>query len=80
MASGGQNVVRSKIIIDHEIIEQIREFNYLGCRMNFYEEADIGNKLCKFQQALGIMNRSLKPNVARREPRVKGYKVLVCRN
>ena len=45
MAFEGRDPVRTKIVIDNKIIEQVNLFNYLG-NMIFYEkELDIDNKL-----------------------------------
>ena len=34
MAFKGKHVVRSKIEIDGSILEEVKQFNYLGCRVS----------------------------------------------
>jgi hypothetical protein len=34
MAFKGKHLVRSKIEIDGSILEQVKQFNYLGCELN----------------------------------------------
>jgi hypothetical protein len=44
MAFKGQDPVRTKIVLDNKIIEQVNWFDYLG-NMIFYEkELDVDNK------------------------------------
>jgi len=47
MAFKGRDPVRTKIVIDKRIIEQVNLFNYLG-NMISYEELDIDNKINNF--------------------------------
>jgi len=48
MTSKGRDPVRTKIVINNKIIEQVNLFNYLGI-MIFYEgELDTDNKLNTF--------------------------------
>ena len=56
MAIKGRDAVRTKIVIDKKIIEQVNLFNCLG-NMIFYEgELDIGIKLNNFLKIIGILN------------------------
>ena len=41
----GQDPVRTKIVIDNKIIEQVKLFNYLGNVSSYEGELDIDNKL-----------------------------------
>jgi len=40
MASKGKHLVHSKIEIDRSILEQVKQFNYLGCELNLDSEPD----------------------------------------
>ena len=48
MAFKGRDPVRTKIVIDNEIIKQVNSFNYLGNVMSYEKEMDIDNKLHNF--------------------------------
>ena len=41
----GRDPVRTKIVIDNKIIEQVKLFNYLGNVSSYEGELDIDNKL-----------------------------------
>ena len=43
MAFKGKHLVRSKIEIDGSILEQVRQFNYLGCELSLNGEPDFDN-------------------------------------
>jgi len=47
MAFKGRDAVRTKIVIDNTIIEQVNLFNYLG-NISYEGELDIDNKLNNF--------------------------------
>jgi hypothetical protein len=66
--------VRSKIVIDNRILEQVNTFTYLGCNISYQEERDIHSKITKFLQILGLLNNTLKPNLVQRSKRLKLYK------
>jgi len=44
MAFKGKHLVRSKIEIDGSILEQVKQFNYLGCEMSLDGEPDFARK------------------------------------
>ena len=44
MAFKGKHLVRSKIEIDGSILEQVRQFNYLGCVQSLDGEPDFDQK------------------------------------
>jgi hypothetical protein len=44
MAFKGKQLVRSKIEIDESILEQVKQFNYLGCELSLDGEPDFGPK------------------------------------
>jgi hypothetical protein len=55
MALRGRYHIRSKIVINNEIIEQLNTFNYLGCTLSYEKEKNVANKLpefCKSQESL----------------------------
>jgi len=61
MAFKGRDPVRTEIVIDNKIIEQVNMFNHLG-NMIFYEkELDIDNKLHNYFKVTGILNNVFKP-------------------
>jgi hypothetical protein len=43
----GQQHVRSKIVIENKILEQVNTFNYLGCHVSYEGEKDIQDKITK---------------------------------
>jgi hypothetical protein len=56
MAFKGQGPVRTKIVIDNKIIEQVKPFNYLGNMISYETELDIDNKLNNYLKITGILN------------------------
>ena len=52
--------VRTKIVINGKTIEQVRDFNYLGCNISYCERKEVNNKLNKFQRMCGTISRTLK--------------------
>ena len=44
MASKGKHLVRSKIEIDGSILEQVKQFNYLGCELSLDGKTDFDKK------------------------------------
>jgi hypothetical protein len=45
MVFKGRDPLRTKIVIDNKIIEQVNSFNYLGNLIYYEKELDIDNKL-----------------------------------
>ena len=41
-------------------MEQVRDFNYLGCNTPFYESKEVNNKSNKFQRMCDTVSRTLK--------------------
>jgi hypothetical protein len=61
MASQGKYPIRSKIILNSKsIIEQVSNFNYLGCNVTYKYDEDLSYKLSKFQNMCGVIARTLK--------------------
>jgi len=56
MAFKGQDQVRSKIVMDNKIIEQVNSFHYVGNLISYEKELDIDNKLNNYLQITGIIN------------------------
>ena len=44
MALKGKHLARSKIEIDGSILEQVKQFNYLGCELSLDSEPDFDKK------------------------------------
>jgi len=59
MAFRGRDPVRTKIVIDNKIIEQVNSFNYLGSMISYEKELDIDNKLHNYLKITGILNNVL---------------------
>jgi hypothetical protein len=57
MAFKGRDPVRSKIVININIIEQINTFIYLGCCISYQNEKDVAVKISKSLQITRIINR-----------------------
>ena len=47
--------MRTKIVMDGKIIEQVRDFNYLGCNISYCERKEVNNKVNKFQRMYGTI-------------------------
>ena len=58
MAFKGRDPVRSKIVTNNNIVEQIDTFSFLGCFVSYKNDKDITVKLSKFPQIKGIVNRT----------------------
>jgi hypothetical protein len=76
MAFRGREAIRSKIVINNKIIEQVNTFNYLGCLLSYETEKDITSKLSKFLQITGIINEVLKPYKVQKQTRLNIYNTL----
>jgi len=61
MAFKGRDTVRTKIIIDNKIIEQVRLFNYLRNMISYEKELDTDNKLHRYLKVTGILNNEFRP-------------------
>jgi len=61
MAFKGRDPVRTEIVIDNKIIEQVNSFNYFGYMMFYEKELDIDNKLHNYLKITGIINNVFKP-------------------
>jgi hypothetical protein len=52
VAFKGKLNVRSKIVSENTTLEQVQQFNYLGCETSFIQERDVNNKIQKFQMVM----------------------------
>ena len=52
--------MRTKIVMNGKITEQVRDFNYLGCSISYCERKEVNNKVNKFQRMCGPISRTLK--------------------
>ena len=75
MAFEGKYPIRSKIVLNDEILEQVNSFNYLGCLISYDQEKDVERKLNKFQHMCGTIHRTLR-NKTRKDTMIRFYKVL----
>jgi len=62
MAFKRRDPVRSKIVINNNIIEPINIFDYLGCSISYKNKKCVTLKISKFLQITGIIHRILKPS------------------
>ena len=53
----GTEHLRTKIIINDETLEQVRQFTYLGCSISYQFSNDVEFKLAKFLQLTGTIKR-----------------------
>ena len=75
MAFLGSNPIRTKIVIEDQVLEQVSHFKYLGCDITYDEDKDIINKVNTFQRICGTIRRTLK-NKTRKETQIKFYEVM----
>ena len=59
MAFKGRDPVRTKIVIDNKIIDQVNLFNCLENMISYEEELDIDSKLNNFLKITGILNNGV---------------------
>ena len=76
MAFKGRDPVRTKIVIDNKIIEQVNMFNYLGNMISYKKELDIDNELHNYLKIIGTLNNVFKPQKTFKKTRLKLYNTL----
>ena len=59
----GQDPVRYKVIVDNTSSQHENNFKYICCEISYKNNKDIHQKLEKFAQILGILNRTVKSNL-----------------
>ena len=52
--------IRTKIVTNGKIIEQARDFKYLGCNISYCERKEVNTKVNKFQRICVTISRTLK--------------------
>ena len=63
MAFKGSVPIRSKIVLDDQVLEQISHFNYLGCDVTYLDNHEITNRVHKFQVICGCVNKTLNKGI-----------------
>ena len=76
MAFKGRDPVRTEIVIDNKIIEQVNSFNCLGNVIYYGKELDIDNKLHNYLKITGIINGVFRPQKTLKKTRIKIYNTL----
>jgi len=61
MAFKRRDPVRTTVVIDNKIIEQVNLFKYLGNVITYEGELDIDNKLNNFLKITGTLNNVFRP-------------------
>ena len=72
MAFKGKHLVHYKIEIDGSILEQVKQFNYLGCELSLDRELDFDKNINIFQTICGTIRKQLKKTC--RDTEMKFYK------
>lgn len=75
MAFTGKYPIRTKIILENTMLEQVSRFKYLGYDITFFTESDIGKKIQKYQYICGTIRRTLKDKT-RRDTLMRVYNVM----
>ena len=60
MAFLGKQTVRTKIVIDGKIMEQVQHFNYMGRYVTYGTEIDLDEELNKFRNICGTIHKYFK--------------------
>jgi hypothetical protein len=71
----GTDHLRTKIVINDEILEQVNQFTYSGCSISYQASNDVESKLAKFLQSIGIIKRTIFRH-ARTETVLKVYNTI----
>ena len=50
--------MKTKIVMNRNIIEQVRDFNYLGCNISYCKKTEVNYKINKFQGMHGTISRN----------------------
>ena len=75
MSFQGKEHIRTKIVMNGKIIEQVRDFNYLGCNMSYCERKEVNNKINKYQRMCGTISKTLERK-AQLSTQIKFYKAM----
>jgi hypothetical protein len=60
MAFKGKPPIRTKIVINDTILEQVSHFKYLGSDISYENNKGIDEKVAKFRHICGSVHRNLK--------------------
>jgi hypothetical protein len=55
----GTDHIRTKIIINDETLEQVSQFTYLGCSINYQFSNNVEIKLAKVLQLIGTIKKTI---------------------
>jgi hypothetical protein len=58
MAFKGKHLVRSTIEIDGSILEQVKQFIYLGCELSLDGEPDFDKKIDDFKEYAALLENT----------------------
>ena len=72
MTFKGKQLLHSKI--DRSILEQVKQFNNLGCKLSLDGEPDFDKKINRFQRLCGTIRKHL--NKTRIDTQMKFFKVV----
>jgi hypothetical protein len=75
MAFKGKLNVSSKIVLENTTLEQVQQFNYLGCETSFIQERDVNMKIQNSQKIRGTISKTLN-NKTRKDTLMKFYKTM----
>ncbi|XP_030763476.1 uncharacterized protein LOC115888048 [Sitophilus oryzae] len=75
MAHWGKDGIRTKIILRNKPLQQISDFNILGCHITYDKDNDYMKKINKFRSVCGTIAKTFK-NKARLETQVRLYNTL----
>jgi hypothetical protein len=75
MAFRGKFPIRTEVLIDNELIEQLSHFTYLGCNFTYSTNKGITRKLNEFKHISGTLKRTLK-NKTQEETQIRFHKMM----
>jgi len=75
MAFKGKHLVRFKIEIDGSILEQVKQFNYLGCELSLDGAPDFDKRINRFQEICVTVKKKILKKT-RTDTQMKFYKVV----
>jgi hypothetical protein len=61
MAFKERDPVRTKVVTENQIIQQVNFFTYLGNMISYEGDLDIDNRLNNFLKITGILNNDFRP-------------------
>jgi hypothetical protein len=76
MAFKERDPIRSRIVIDNKIIEEVNSFNYLGNLISYEYEMDIDNKLNNYLRITGIIRNAFRSKKTLKKTGIQLYNTL----